>query len=241
MKNIRIVHLFPKLLSLYGEYGNVSIMKKYLENNEYSVTVDEYENIESGIFENADFVYIGSGTEDNLIEACERLVPYSEDVKKSVLSSVWLATGNAMTLFGKNIERFGKLTPAVNAFEYETKIDDVKRFSGDVLSDKNNIFNTEFVGYINTSSIYNGIEGGLLKLLLNGKLGNDKTSENDGFIINNFIGTQLIGPFLVKNPVALQDIYFRITGEKLILSEESYIVKAYKTALSELKHRVSQA
>ena len=30
MKEIRILHLFPKRLSLYGEYGNLSILKKVL-------------------------------------------------------------------------------------------------------------------------------------------------------------------------------------------------------------------
>ena len=31
MKELRILHLFPRLLSLYGEYGNVAMLKATLE------------------------------------------------------------------------------------------------------------------------------------------------------------------------------------------------------------------
>ena len=28
MKEIKILHLFPRLLSLYGEYGNVAVLER---------------------------------------------------------------------------------------------------------------------------------------------------------------------------------------------------------------------
>ena len=39
METIRIVHLFPKLLSLYGEYGNVAILEKSLRESGYAVEI----------------------------------------------------------------------------------------------------------------------------------------------------------------------------------------------------------
>ena len=44
MKEIKILHLFPKLLSLYGEYGNVAVLRRTLEDMGNTVTVDTYEN-----------------------------------------------------------------------------------------------------------------------------------------------------------------------------------------------------
>lgn len=240
MKTIRILHLFPQLLSLYGEYGNVAIIKKYLEKNGYEVTVDECEFLTENIFENADFVYVGSGTEDNLLEADKRLADFTSEIKSSINSTTWLATGNAMTLFGKTIECSEKTVDAVGAFEYTTKLDYSKRFSGDVLTNCENIFNSELVGYINTSSVYNGIESCLLKLVMNEKLGNSKSDCCDGFIAEGFVATQLIGPFMVKNPSALQFIYEKITGEQLALNDDEYIVKAYNVACAELKNRLKQ-
>lgn len=240
MKTIRILHLFPKLLSLYGEYGNVAIIRKYLEKSGYKVTVDECEFVQEDVFENADLVYIGSGTEDNLIEANKRLADFIDDVKASINNTVWLATGNAMTLFGKSIEGKDETVDSVGAFDYTTRLDYSKRFSGDVLTSGDNVFGAELVGYINTSSVYNGIEVGMLKLVMNETLGNSKSDNADGFNCGRFFGTQLIGPFMVKNPAALKLIYQKITGEELVLSDDEYIVKAYDVALAELKNRLKQ-
>ncbi len=44
MNEIKILHLFPKLLSLYGEYGNVAVLRRTLEQNGYDVQVDHYED-----------------------------------------------------------------------------------------------------------------------------------------------------------------------------------------------------
>ncbi len=44
MKEIKILHLFPKLLSLYGEYGNMAVLRSTLASNGYGVQIDQYED-----------------------------------------------------------------------------------------------------------------------------------------------------------------------------------------------------
>lgn len=240
MKNIRILHLFPKLLSLYGEYGNVAILKKALCDSGYSVSVEEYEGGGSLELTDIGFVYVGSGTEDNIMEANVRLVEDFNTVKSSVAyGTVWLATGNAMSLFGKKIIRKGKETDSSGVFDYVTEIDDKNRYSGDVLSSSENVFSSRLVGYINTSSVYRGIENPLCNLMLGARFGNDKKSSADGILNEKFYGTQFIGPFMVKNPCVLAKIYEDITGEPLFISDEAYIKKAYDIACSELTKRLS--
>ena len=103
MKEVKILHMLPDLLSLYGEYGNVAILEKVLKDNGYSVTVQQWNNGELNISD-ADFIYIGSGTEENLMEAASRLLPNQEAIKQSIESGkLWLATGNAPALFGNSI------------------------------------------------------------------------------------------------------------------------------------------
>lgn len=239
MKEIRILHLFPRLLSLYGEYGNVSILKKTLSDNGYAVSITEFEGDKAPDFENADFIYIGSGTETALIKAAERLLPYRDKAERALNDGkVWLATGNAMTVLGKNISDDGTQYDGVGLFDYETEIDRKKRYLGDALSDKDNIFMSNAVGFVNTSSIYVGIDSPLFSFDLGNNLGNDKKSTCDGIHYKNFFGTQLIGPVLVKNPAFLAEIYSKLTGEAIEFSEDSNQVKAYDTALSELKKRL---
>ena len=121
MKEIKILHLFPKLLSLYGEYGNVAVFANELKKAGYAVVVDDWENGELQL-SGYDLIYVGSGTEDNLLEAVKRLAPYAEAIKESVQSTTWLATGNAMTLFGKSITRGDVTSFALNVFDYTTAI-----------------------------------------------------------------------------------------------------------------------
>ena len=233
MKEVKILHLFPKLLSLYGEYGNVAILKAALEEKGYTATITQCED---GKAEYAayDFIYVGSGTEDNLMVALERITPYADAVKASIAAGkVWLATGNAMTLFGEKVKRGETEVPGIGAFGYETTIDDTKRHLGDVLTAEE----TPSLGFINTSCVYRGIEKPLLTLRLGKNLGNDKTSSAEGIREGSFLGTQLIGPFLVKNPHFLQEVYQLLTGEELSLEPEAYICKAYQVALRELSAR----
>ena len=153
---IRIVHMFPKLLSLYGEYGNVSIFKKYLQKSGYELKIVEYEDGRLPNLNDASFVYIGCGTEENLIEGRRRLIDSEEIIKESIndkkSSTVWLATGNSLSLFGKTIKWKGQEISGIGAFDFASEISSEERFATDVLSSCNNVFSSQIVGYINTSS-----------------------------------------------------------------------------------------
>ena len=234
MKELKILHLFPQLLSLYGEYGNVAVLKNTLEIHGHSVTVDHYETGEPELT-GYDFIYVGSGTEANLLEAAKRLQPYGELIRKSIQDGqIWLATGNAMSLFGNEIRYRDAVYTAVNAFPYSTSID-ASRFMGDVLTAD------AFGAPLNTSCVYRGINDSLLELQLGNKLGNDKQDAKDGIHVTHFYGTQLIGPVLTKNPHFLQHLCKEVTGEDVILDPESNICKAYQISLSELTKRLENS
>ena len=118
MKEIKILHLFPRLLSLYGEYGNLLVLRTTLENHGNAVQIDQYED---GLLslEGYDLVYVGTGTEDNLMEAIRRLMPYAAQISASISGGThWLATGNAMTLFGATVSRYGTDSQALGCFAY---------------------------------------------------------------------------------------------------------------------------
>ena len=236
MKELKILHMFPRLLSLYGEYGNVAVLKATLEENHCTVAVTEWEDgpVDLSAY---DFFYVGSGTEDNLLIALDRLLPYAEAVKASVeAGKVWLATGNAMALFGKTLKRADE-KPALGICAYDTVIEDAKRYLGDVIAADE----PTTLGFINTSCRYTGIETPLMELLLNKELGNDKISPAEGVRENNFFGTQLIGPFLVKNPHYMELVCSLLTGSDIKIDADSYLAKAYAVSCKELRNRAGLA
>lgn len=236
MKEIKILHLFPRLLSLYGEYGNVAVLEKVLRESGHPVSVTGWENGELDL-PGFDFIYVGSGTEDNLLEAVKRLAPHAAAIAASIQGGQqWLATGNAMTLFGTAITRKGTESSGLGCFGYTTEINEAKRFLGDIVTKP--AFGDTCIGFINTSCIYKGIESPLLELILNPQLGNDKASAADGIRSGNFLGTQLIGPVLVKNPHFLSAVIEAVTGEAPALREDSNIRKAYQISVKELQARI---
>lgn len=239
MREIKILHLFPRLLSLYGEYGNVAYLKLLLEKAGHTTEITRYEEGEL-YFDEYDLIYIGAGTEEAILRAAKRLMPYKDEIKSSIENGkFWLCTGNAPTIFGEKIITDGNETDGLNIFGYKTEVNTAKRFSGDVLTDNNNVFGAPLLGYVNTANIYTGItDTPLCRFILGKEFGNDKKSNADGFVLNNFYATQLTGPLLVKNPAAAQFAIQKITGKDFDISEDSNAALAYKSALAELEKRV---
>ena len=236
MKEYKILHLFPRLLSLYGEYGNVAVLEKVMKENGHSVSVTGWENGDLDL-NGYDFIYIGSGTEDNLLEAVKRLAPHADAIAASIAGGQqWLATGNAMTIFGAAITRKGAEYQSLGSFGYTTELNENKRFLGDVVTKP--AFGAACIGFINNSCIYRGTENPLFELVLNPQLGNDKATPMDCFRSGNFYGTQLIGPLLVKNPHVLAAVIEAITGQAPALDPESNICKAYAISVAELQARI---
>ena len=62
---INIMHLYYDLLNLYGESGNIKILKNYFENQGIKVNI-HFMTINDNIsLENIDIIYIGNGTKSN--------------------------------------------------------------------------------------------------------------------------------------------------------------------------------
>ena len=97
---IQLLHLYPDLMNLYGEYANAAALRRSLERQGAEVVVRTgtlYEDID---FSDADFIYMGAGTESAQLVALEDLRRYTDAVGAALArGTVVLATGNAMELF----------------------------------------------------------------------------------------------------------------------------------------------
>ena len=60
---LKILHFYPDLMSLYGSYANVSILKRTLEEMGNPVAVERVAPVRTPTLTAADFVYMGAGTE----------------------------------------------------------------------------------------------------------------------------------------------------------------------------------
>ena len=232
---ITIAHLYYDLLNLYGECGNVRILKKILEEQNVDVvvkflTVDDKLN-----FEDYDFVYMGIGIEDNLKIANKHLKKYKKDIQKYIEDGKYfICTGNSYELFGKEIAFESETIKTLGIFDYKSKILEERKIME--ISAKTDMIDKELIGFMNTGSTNDNKKENLLKNINN-------TDENEGIIYKNFIGTYLIGPLLVRNPELLKLIVKKIIKEKdskyrLKKINLDFLEKAYNDCLERRKQLI---
>ena len=227
---MKILHLYPNLMNLYGEYGNLVVLKKHLEDLGLKVEIEKKEIDESIDFSRYNMIYMGSGTEKNQLAALNDLIKYRHYLKKAIdEGKVILFTGNAMELMGESIDEH----KALNFIDFSVKTEE-KRYTGDVIVRNEEI--GEVVGFINKSTL---IQGGEEQKLFDYVFRYTTLRDNDyeGYRLNNLFGTHIIGPVLVKNPSFMDTIVKLLARDKYRKISYPYEEDAFETTLEQLKKR----
>ena len=206
---IKIAHLYYDLMNLYGENGNVRALDKHLKAQGFDTDIS-YLTIEDKIdFDKYDIFYIGAGNKDSFNLALEDIKKYQEDIKKVFDNKFIIATGNALNLFGKNYE----LMPCLNLLDFSSC--EIKKKVVREQLYKCKLIDQEIIGFENRfykmtdnkeQALFTSIDG----------------SEIDGIVHNNFYGTYLLGPILVRN------FYFTDYIVKQICNKFNRTYKEYK-------------
>lgn len=227
---MKILHLYPQLMNLYGEYGNVAVLKKHLEDQGEEVEVVRKEIADSIDFRDYDMIYMGSGTERNQLIALDDLMKYRPYLKMALdEGKVILLTGNAMEVMGERIDDH----PALHFCDFYVETSE-KRYTGDVIVSNDEI--GDVVGFINKSTLING--GEKEKLFTYAfRYATLKDNEYEGYRVGNLFGTHIIGPVLVKNPRFMETIVRLLVKDEYRPIAYPYEEEAYQTTLSELKKR----
>ena len=211
---INICYLYYDLLNLYGEIGNIKAITKAFETQKIKVNVDKLSIGDNIDFNKYDLIYIGCGTENNLLIVLNDLLKYKKEIKEYIESNKFIiATGNSIDLFGKEINS----TKALNIFNYSTKFID-KRIVGDYIIDTD-LVDSKIIGFQNSGSV---IENNDIPFI----------NKEIGVNYKNFYGTYLLGPVLIRNPKLNKYIATKIINSKnpkfkfkkfnLDLDEEAY-------------------
>ena len=225
---MKILHLYYDLMNLYGEYGNVVVLAKHLEDQGEEVIVDKKTIGDQIDFTQYDFIYCGSGTEKNQMVALNDLLKRKDNLIKS--KGIIFFTGNAMELLGEKIAEH----KALNIVPIKTTLTD-KRYTGDVIVKNDDI--GEVVGFINKCSHIEEKEDiKLFDYLF--KDNNLVDNMYEGYHIDNIYGTHIIGPILVKNPCLMNHIVSKLLKRELKAIDYPYEEDSYEVTLNALKERI---
>lgn len=195
---MKIIHLFDDLMNLYGDYGNVCGLKRSIEQRGGSVQVVGMSVDDEFDFSDADFVYIGSGTELNQKVALSYLMQYKDRLKSALDSGIpMLATGNSFEMFGKSItDCDGKSYDGLCFFDFTVTEGNMRIVTDAKCSCE--FCSEPLIGFINKSSCIKDIASPLFRMSEGS--GNDNTAPEEGIVSGKFYGTHLIGPVLIRNP-----------------------------------------
>ena len=204
MKELKILYLYPDMLELYGDYGNIQVLKYRLESRGYNCIIDRYslEDIAPD-FTKYDLVFAGGGAdiEQNILS--NDLIKYKENIKQAIdEGEFFLLICGAYQLFGKYYKSAdGDIVPGLEVFDYYTEAinDRKKRCIGNIIIETNlNGKTTKVIGFENHGGQTFDILKPFGKVLFGN--GNKFGDTQEGYFEKNVIVTYLHGPLLSKNP-----------------------------------------
>lgn len=191
MKTIKIAHLYYDLMNYYGEQGNVLALKTAIEYAGFKVNVKTLSVDDEIDFEKYDIFYMGMGTKRNQEIVRKDILKYKEKIENVIDKKMFIMTGNSYELFGKKIDD----KKCLGVFNFSSKTTD--RIVGEQVL-KCDIIKETIIGFQNRFSS-NNIKDDFLFEVIKGT-GNDLESKVEGIHKNNFFGTYLLGPILIRNP-----------------------------------------
>ncbi len=236
--SIKIAHLYPKLLNIYGDFGNILALKKRLEDRNINcqiINFDIDDNSCEKIYD-CNIFFMGGGQDFQQHEVANDLKKYKEFFsEKANEGNVFLGICGGYQLMGEyykphNMDK----QEGLGLLDVYT-VASSKRFIGNVsVKIKNELYNGTLVGFENhsgltyftsqkTKAIGDVIVG-------NGNNGEDKL---EGAYKNNVFGTYLHGSFLPKNP---QFADYLILQALVTKYKEKIILKVLDDEFENLTH-----
>lgn len=239
---LTIAHLYPDVMSLYGEYANIEVLRRTLEAMGVAVTVRRITFEDPMDVSGADFIYMGAGTERRQKAVLNAVSQYGPALKTAAEDgAVLLFTGNAMETLGASVtDAAGKVWPGFALADFTT-VETDQRDPGDVVA-VSELWDAPAVGFMNKCSTTHGITAPMFRELPLG-FGNEAEHGPEGYVSGNVFATHLTGPVLVKNPQMLDFFVRQLFARKgwdcpEVLPEQPHQRPAYETTLRELQGRI---
>ncbi|MBD3365854.1 glutamine amidotransferase [candidate division WWE3 bacterium] len=245
-KKLNIGWFYPHFLNLYGDRGNVEILKERALRCDIEVEVFEISletTLDASLMNKLNLVFMGGGPDlsqqkiykDFLDKKGSFLVDFLEanGVGLFICGSYQLLGNYYKSADGSILEGLGFLDFYTEAREGPRSIGNaVATLHEDILSDiyfqKNNTIGDEIVGFENHGG-RTYLSGDLTPLATTTKaFGNNSRDTTEGVLYKNTLGTYFHGPVLARNPHLADFLIAKALGiEELAKLDDSVIVSAH--------------
>lgn len=197
-REIRIGHLYPDLLNLYGDRGNIACMMQRCKWRGIGAQTIEFELNDAIDFEKLDIVLLGGGSDREQRIVCQKLKEIQPDFKAYVEDNgVVIAVCGGFQLLGNYYKTDEGVIEGLKLVDLYTEQEEGRLIDNIVL--QSDLFEMPVVGFENHGGRTYINDNKPFGKVLYGSGNNGKSGE-EGVIYKNVIGTYLHGPLLPKNP-----------------------------------------
>ena len=198
-RGLRIAHLYPELLNLYGDSGNILVLRRRMEWRSIACEVREVHLGDRPTFGDVDIVFIGGGSDREQRIVCDELRAVRHELASYVEDGgVLAAVCGGYQLLGHSYLMGDERIEGLSLVDLYTDRGS-PRLIGNIAV-QSRISPQPIVGYENhggRTHLGPGVEP--LGQVMHG-FGNDGKSGAEGCLYRNVVGTYVHGPLLPKNP-----------------------------------------
>ena len=178
-------------MNMYGESANIRALEHALDKEEVKYKID-FKSLHDDIkIMDYDFIYIGTGLDESYSLVLEDLKKYKEDLIKYIDANKFiLVTGNALDLFSD-----------LKILNFKSVKEDFRIIGEQVYT--TDLIKNYVIGFQNRNTVIKEYSEAPLFKVTTGT-GFAPNNKNEGIRKNNFYGTYLLGPLLIRNPYLLE-------------------------------------
>ena len=202
MYSLNILHLYPDILNLYADRGNILALQYCAQKIDVSINI-KYLFIGDEFPADIDLILIGGGQDQDQEHVSLDLIRHGSKIKSLVLENLpVLAVCGGYQLFGKSYQLSKKkILEGIGIFDCVSIAEpnlNHERFIGEILINAQNNLGS-IIGFENHSArTYLGAQVEPFGHIVKG-FGNNGVDSTEGAIFHNAIGTYLHGPILPRN------------------------------------------
>lgn len=241
MMELKLCWLYNDMLDLYGDKGNIKVLKKRCEDRDIKFSLTTISINEETDLSEYHLVFIGGGADREQALIYKDLIARKDNIISAINNNTFfLLICGGYQLFGAYyIDQDGKKIDGLNIYDYYTESNtNGQRCIGNIaIKCTLGSTNMTLVGFENHGGQTKGVTNPLGEVLSGH--GNEYMSKHEGVFDKQVIGTYMHGPLLPKNPELADYIIKRALmkeydGVNLKELDDTFEIAAKKAILSRL-------
>ena len=235
---LRIVHLYPDALNLYGDGGNIASLRQRCAWRGIPVVVDQVRMGEELDLADADVVLLGGGADRDQLAVCRELLAQKEKLAAYVESGgALLAICGGYQLLGRFYMMGDRQVEGLAVIGAETRSGKGRMIHNVAIDSP--VASTPIVGFENHGgrTYLDDGEKPLGTSLVAG-CGNNEFAPGEGVLHKGVVGTYFHGPILPKNPQVADWLIAHALERRGIRAELPALDDAYETVAHDVALRI---